>query len=479
MTELSARRAALRGWLRLFVALGLTVGALLVIYRNAPGEEAMAVLPWFCCAFVAFLAPVFVSESTGLFSPPGIMGLNGGLAVAAMVAVIVRDGGPNFDVLGIVPQDQRIDLARRAALLTLASHLAYLVGYYRSSGAIFCRVFPSVAHRRWRGGRLLAAIVFTSLMVVPVYYLFQQRMGGAVFDVTALARGKEVINEDPTSSWMVRGIMLAFVPILLLASMAILDRSKRLLVFTGVAFLLVSLLVTRMGPRQPAFLAALMILILFNYLWRKVNTSLVVGLLLIGVVTVNVLGSYRLDAREKASFSQGMANPMESMARHEDDRARLQVLGVVLYYFPERQPYLLGESYTALSVSWIPLWVWPDKTKAFDWIGTRIVRRLVGLPAPVPFHAELYANFSWLGVIIGMALFGAFHRGLSRYRESSPNDIGVALIYTVIVTSFTPTNLGISSTAQYLLPLWLMIYFVSQPERAVFDGAKPGEPMAV
>src|SRR5262245_36754457 len=113
MSELGARQAALRGWLRLFIVLGLTVGALLVIYRHAPGEEAMAIMPFVCCAFVAFLAPIFVSERTGLFSPPGLVGLNGGLATAAMMALILEEGGVRFDALGIVTQEQRIDLARR------------------------------------------------------------------------------------------------------------------------------------------------------------------------------------------------------------------------------------------------------------------------------------------------------------------------------------------------------------------------------
>jgi hypothetical protein len=326
---------------------------------------------------------------------------------------------------------------------------------------------------------LLAAIVVTTLMVIPFYYLFQQRVGGAVLDVTELGRGKEVIKEDPTLSWMVRGIMFAFVPALLLASMAILDRSKRLLALAGIAFVIVSVLVTRLGPRQPAFIAALMVLILFNYLWRKVSTTLVVGLLLVAVVVVNVLGSYRIQTRERQSITEGIANPMESMARHEDDRGRLQVLGVVLYYFPERQEYLLGESYAALSVSWIPRWVWPEKTEAFEWWGNRIVHRLVGMPAPVPFFGELYVNFSWFGVVIGMALFGAFHRGLARYRESYPDDIGVALIYAVVVTNFTPTTMGVSATAQYLLPIWLLIYLVSQPQRQPAMLAKPSEPIGV
>jgi hypothetical protein len=478
MADLHARQATLRGWLRLLSVLGLTVGALLFIYQRAPGEEAMAVLPWVCCAFAAFLAPIFVSENTGLFSPPGIVGLNGALATAAIMAQILRDGGVTFDVLGVMSEEQRVDLGVRAALLILVAHLAYLVGYFGSTGNVASRFFPAVAGRRWHGGRLLVSILVTALLVVPFYYLFQRRLGGSLIDITDLGRGKEVLKDDPTLSWMVRGIMLAFIPTLLLAGMAIVDRSRWLLAFTGVVFLFVSALVTRLGPRQPALFGAQMILILFNYLWRKVSPSLVVVALLVAVVGVDVLGSYRAPWRERVEFSKGMASPMEAMARHEDDRNRLQVLGILLHYFPEREDYLLGSTYAALTVSWIPRWVWPQKTDYFE-NGNRIVFRLTGLPAPVPLHGELYANFSWFGVVIGMALFGAFHRGLSRYREASPRDVGVALIYASVATQFTPTSMGISAAAQYVLPLTVLIYFVSRREPALGPASEARDPVPV
>lgn len=465
MTELGARQSILRGWLRLLLVLGLVLGSLLLVYRRAPSDEAMSVLPWLCFVFVSFLAPVFLSRETGVFSPPGLVGINGGLATAAMVAQILRDGEVTFDVLGVMTEQQRIDLAVRSALLVLVAQLAYLAGYYGSRGTVAARFFPNVAGRRWNGGKLLWAIFITAVIVAPFYYLFQRRVGGSLFDVTALGRGKAVLQEDPTLTWMVRGILFAYVPILLLASMAVVDRSRSLLALTGIALLLVGVLVTRLGPRQPAFLGALMVLVLFNYLWRRINPSLVIGMLLVSVVIVNALGSYRTHGQDQeVDLRQDVANPMDSMARHGDDRSRLQVLGVLMHYFPQRKDYLLGESYVALSVSFIPRWIWPEKGEHFQ-PGNRIVQRLVGLPAPVPYYGELYANFSWLGVLVGMALFGAFHRGLARYRESSPDDLSVCLIYTIFVIFFTPTAMGISATAQYAVPIIGLIYLLSRRQR--------------
>jgi hypothetical protein len=463
MLELPGTRAALTGWVRLFIVLAGTVLAISFLSTRPFTQEAVETMPWIACAFVCYLAPIFISPSTDLFAPPGIVGINGGLATAAMLAVIAQDGGAMFRSLGIVPVEHRIELARGAALLMIVAQLSYLFGYYRSSGEYMSRLFPRVAERRWRGGRVLVVVLLTGLLVVPVYVLFQREMGGSVLDVTNLARGKAILRDDVSRTWMTRGIYFAFVPTLLLACVAIIDRSRRLLLVTAVVFAIVALLVTRLGPRRPAFEVGFMILLLFHWLWRKVRVGLVVTLLLISVSVVNTLGEYRnTGGEDKVGLEERLTNPSDSMAEHEKDRSRLDVLGTILHFFPERQDYLLGQSYLAISTFWVPQWIWPDKSTYFEWQSNHVIRRLVGLPAPMPSYGEMYANFSWFGVVLGMALFGAFHRGLARYREKAPRDAGVVLIYTTLVVSFSPTLLGFSALLQYAIPLTLLIYVVSQ-----------------
>lgn len=456
----------LGGWLRLFAMLGLTVLGALLLSRGDASDVTVRVLPWMGGAFLCYLAPVFVSKHTDLFSPPGLVGLQGALATAAMMAMISRDGDVVFAPLGFLPREERIDLARRAATLMIVAHCAYLAGYFRASGDLASRLFPAVGGRRWHGGRLLLAVVVTALVAVPFYLIFQQKAGGAVLDVTQLGRGKEIIKQDPTSTWMVRGIVFTFVPALLMACAAITDRSRLLMVGTLVTFGIAALLVTRLGPRGPAMMVGLVMLGLFHFLWRKIPISVVVGLLLSAVVVVNTLGDYRSTGRVRVGFVEGMSRPAASIAAHESDRNRLNVIGAILHHFPERQDYLLGESYTGLPLFWVPRWLWPNKRDAFVWRGNAIAKRLVGLPAPSPFYGVMYANFSWLGVVVGMSLFGAFHRGLARYRERNATDVGVTLLYMTIGVFFSPTFLGLSATIQYALPLTLLIYVVSRPRRS-------------
>jgi predicted benzoate:H+ symporter BenE len=157
-----------------------------------------------------------------------------------------------------------------------------------------------------------------------------------------------------------------------------------------------------------------------------------------------------------------MSKPVATVATHEDDRQRLTVLGVIMHTFPERHDYLMGESYYGLVASLVPRWLWPDKGKHFMWRDTAIVYNLTGLPAPTPMPGVLFANFSWAGVVIGMALLGSFHRALYRRVEQAPGDPGTALIYIAILGSFTPTLLGISQTLQWVVPVVVLVLLVSR-----------------
>jgi hypothetical protein len=189
---------------------------------------------------------------------------------------------------------------------------------------------------------------------------------------------------------------------------------------------------------------------------------LIGGLLLCAVVAVNILGEYRQKGEAETTFTEGMSKPVTTVATHEDDRQRLTVLGVIMHTFPERHDYLMGESYYGLVASLVPRWVWPDKGKYFVWRDTAIVYNITGLPAPTPMPGVLFANFSWFGVVMGMALLGAFHRGLYRYAEDAPGDPGTALIYIAILGSFTPTLLGVSQTLQWAVPVVVLVFLVSR-----------------
>jgi hypothetical protein len=464
---------------RCAAVVAVAVASTMYLSGSTSSSEVRAVLPWFCAALLVHIAPPFVAPRTDIFSPPGIVGIQSGLAIGSMLASASVNGEMSFSALGFIPGQQRIELTRSVTLMLIVAQLAYLAGYYLSRGRLFAGVLPTVSDRRWEGRRLVLAIVLSSLVFIVVYALFQQKMGGSLFDVSELSRGKQILRGDQTLTWMSRGIGFGFIPVLLLGCAAIASRSRRMLVVTGVAFLIVALLVARVGQRATAVMAGLSMLVVFHFLWRRVSVFLVGGLLLVAIVSVNILGEYRAKGTADTTLTEGVSRPISSAATHEEDRQRLTVLGVIMHTFPERHDYLMGESYYGLVAALVPRWVWPDKGSYFRWRDTTIVYNLTGLPAPTPLLGVLFANFSWAGVVIGMALFGAFHRSLYRYLEQAPGDPGTALIYVVTLGSFNLTLLGVSQALQWAVPIVVLVLFVSRRaprERAPALGEAPVAP---
>src|SRR5207244_4064473 len=127
--------------------------------------------------------------------------------------------------------------------------------------------------------------------------------------------------------------------------------------------------------------------------------------------------------------------------------------------------YLLGESWLALAVAPIPRWLWPEKSEFFYWTDTRIAFNVTGIHAPTPFVGILYANLSWFGILVGMFVYGLFHRALYEWLRRHPRDQNVVLMYALVLMYFAPTLLGISAALQYLVPVWLILRFVGvRPE---------------
>ena len=182
---------------------------------------------------------------------------------------------------------------------------------------------------------------------------------------------------------------------------------------------------------------------------------------------MNILGEVRTDGQASlahGSLFERALSPVESLAQHEGDRQRFGAMAVVLDYFPEREPFLLGQTWLALLVTPIPRWIWPAKVDFAPW--RDIVFNLVGAPIPSSYPATLYANFSWIGVVLGMVLLGTLHHGAYKWLRQHPRDPSVVVLYAVFALFFDLTPLGVSTFLQYIAPALLAIWFSGRRIRA-------------
>jgi hypothetical protein len=65
-----------------------------------------------------------------------------------------------------------------------------------------------------------------------------------------------------------------------------------------------------------------------------------------------------------------------------------------------------------------------------------------------------------------MGAWGAVHRGLYRWLQSTPRDPAVVFLYVAFLTSFVPTLFGLSLALQYAVPSMLLVYLLTRRKPA-------------
>ncbi len=438
-----------------------TLAAYVILWLGSASSEIHAVLPYFLLTIALQVGPLFAFGKPDLFAPPVYKGLFAALALIASFTVFCLLGRMRFDFLPYLGPAARIALTRKILIAYSLGTVMYYGGYFMTEGKWLHRTLPHIGYARWNRARAVLCCTGIVIIFVVNYAFFQSRVGGSLFDLTRLAEGKQVWRNDPTMSWLTRGVLLGFLPVLFFFLYCLKKGSKSYLLLAAGVFAFMGILVTRLGQRGSMFFFGMVLLIVFHYQRRRVPPWLLVALWLASAVIVNVLGSYRTPWRPREPEMPN-ASVTETLSKHEDDRRRFDAMGVVFYTFPKYKDLLLGESWLAWLVSPIPRWVWPEKHKHFIWRDTGIVVNLVGEPVPSNYLSTLYANFSWTGIIIGFWIWGSFHRGLYEWRNAQPGNERVTTLYALVLVYFGFTTLNLSATFQYIIPTYFIIRFASR-----------------
>lgn len=488
-----------------FVLLAILV--YVAVQAQIDDVELVEVTPYFFVAIALQFTPFVVRSRADLFEPASIAGAQMLLALVPAFTSVLVQGTVSIGLLPMVIGRARIELVQTVLIAYSVGSVAYFVGYYLPLGKRATFAFPDIAGREWNRSRLLGVSAVCAAVFIPAYAYFQSRVGASITDITQLAAGKAVWREDSTMSWLMRATGLGFIPVLFYVAIHFrglpvprwipgipgvahavhllrhvppffkTPKGRRAL-FTIVGFFVVGFLTTRLGQRGTALYIALSAVMIVHYIWRRLPTTLVVALAFVAMVVTNVLGAYRTNRDESTATMPGPTanfNAAETLVEHEDDRQRFAAMAVVFHHFPDRRDYLMGESWAAVGTILVPRWLWPDKAKVFVWRDTNIVPELVGSPVPVNLLAMLYANFSWLGIVLGMGLLGVYQRGMYEWLLKNQKDKNVVVFYSLGVLYLVPTLIQLSSAVGYLLPAYVTILFIGK-KAARAKGALPHRP---
>lgn len=451
---------------------GLRVGVLAVMlvmsiltYTISPGGIVEEAVPLFLLAIIAQMAPVFVSRRFDPFSAANYTAMVSGVTLVSMLAQLYATSEIPFVAMPRLSYDERVDLLQRISLAYIVQGIGYTIGYYFTNGIGSVRkALPSFPRFEWNRRRFWVICAACWALFAVGFARFQSLATGSWFSA-ATAESKAVWrNEDDRMAWLFRALQLGMVPLYAIAARFVTKATnprirRQWIVLLLALVALMAVLAARIGQRGYVIFMIIGLAGIAHYCWRRIPTPVILLAGLIAIAVANWLGQVRTNDATATNFrvTSAITRPAEVLARFEDDRDHLAATGCAMYYFPERQEYLKGKSFLNIVFAPIPRALWPEKNQFVGWSENGIVWLLIELPAPMPFPFVLYANFGWIGMFIGMALWGAFHRTLFQWVHRSGYRPHIVAVYAPMLVTFTPTASGIAAFLGAGLPLFVMM----------------------
>lgn len=207
--------------------------------------------------------------------------------------------------------------------------------------------------------------------------------------------------------------------------------------------------------------------------WKTVMATAVVAILAYPVLyffradpIVNA-DAYKVVARAIDSVRYAYVGPAENvkymgLARRT---SHMLVLSKVVEKTPTQVPFWGGETYKPLLTSIVPRVLWPGKPE--ERVGAQFaVRYDYQYPGDqnslnLPWLTEMYVNFGWPGVVVGMSLVGIFIAFLERFfcspgRTATETAVGAAIVLPLF---FQDSNFSVMTGSLLPLTAALWLYF--------------------
>jgi oligosaccharide repeat unit polymerase len=144
--------------------------------------------------------------------------------------------------------------------------------------------------------------------------------------------------------------------------------------------------------------------------------------------------------------------------------------GHIIDYIDATQDYKFGSTLVQFVVAIVPRQLWERKPANIDtFIGEKIYGANIFGAAAVPpgFIAEMYMNYSYLGIIFGCLLLGGVMKKIKNALTGNMGSRNFVLIYVVVLQSFGMSVLGSSFSSAMMgslmsgIPLWLVLNYVT------------------
>lgn len=410
------------------------------------------------------LAPFLLQTTIDPFSPVVFQMLLKALWIGKPLIQIFRGNYTN-SMLPHLSQSATHDLLLESLVLIVVGQTAYLIGYFSNCHSLF-HVRSSIdLPKKWSKGRTVITISVLLLVGVVTYFLLIEGVGSWSQMWRNFGRRRR-IYADLKVHLAIIDIVAA--PTLLLFGILAMRRGKLskwlFLVAAGIFIVLAAT-----GDRSRALSPLLSLCVLAHYRHKRLSM-----IKLFIVATLMIMAALWLQDIRKRTFHGARGDfsviPGKEYASYDIferfllRKRTVDFVGVMLHLLPDRLEYQYGKTYLNAVFLPIPRKLWPGKPQIDEsgLVGRALMgKRYFGLP--VGSEGIFYMNFHLAGVILGMFLFGIFHKKVYLFLCNSGKNFWIILMYAVVIRNIMYTGVfNIFDTFVKLVPLILIMGFISR-----------------
>ncbi|MFN8178341.1 MAG: O-antigen polymerase [bacterium] len=363
----------------------------------------------------------------------------------------------------LVDRPTALDLLARGLLVVILGVCGFYLGYASPQAASLGARLP-VPRSRWSVRRVRALSLLFTTIGAASYAAYAHAAGGLIFLATNMELRSELSAGMHLYFFGIRflelGLLFRYVGHLR-------GRAGRLRRFSlAIHALAVMVAVGLLGSRAWAMEVLFMMLVVRAAMLRPPRLRTLAIVVASGLFLFSVYDQYRnlthhgFRASEAKEISVGSATAVYDGVLGGRNFDMMDNLLSVLWYTPDRLPFLLGSSYLHFFVNFVPRGLWPGKPKGIDSILAEKIYGWAMGGAPPGTIGELYFNFQFAGVVVGMALFGALVRVAWTYSKRERRHpflalfLGATLVFVGMVTRGSFFQVG-STWAMRIVPIFL------------------------
>ena len=457
----------------------LSVGGLMAAFY-ATGTESLLVIAGGFGSLLVLLAPQVRARAYDLFQPLTFIAWSVfiGMAARTLYVVTVDDATTrDYLLLGRPPE-----FLMNAAMLVIVALACFVAGYSATPPRVALTRWRLLRHHEWSPGRLALLVIVLVVIASTSTVLYLDRMGIEALGLTELSAKRRLVVQGAQYEFASLGYYLwganLFVYAFYLLLTYVIVTKRRLMSWLGIATLCLGATATVLpiitSSRTEALIPVVYAALIWHYL-RNSNKASSIALLLVAVLSGAImLGSLR-------ALNQGRVQAVGDHFGIEAILGTRHWLDVtktahILDAVPEREGYQFGSTLVSWVFAPIPRTLWLEKPiiRPGQIIGQVIYEgQFVKTGVPPGFIAELYWNFGYPGVVIGMFLFGVWLRFVyNTFRPHFRENRNALLLYVGIMIPFALMLLGsdLSGTVlragTYTITMVVLLSLVSSRRKA-------------